>query len=75
MELVITTLNEFESGLVDAAEMLELAIEEQDQEIVDSVSDDLGKMQSRVETLEFQRMFSGEMDENSCFLDIHAGSV
>ena len=74
MELVITTLNEFESGLVDAAEMLELAIEEQDQEIVDSVSDDLGKMQSRVETLEFQRMFSGEMDEKPCFLDIQAGS-
>ena len=72
--MVITTLNEFESGLVDAAEMLELAIEEQDQEIVDSVSDDLGKMQSRVETLEFQRMFSGEMDEKSCFLDIQAGS-
>ena len=72
--MVITTLNEFESGLVDAAEMLELAIEEQDQEIVDSVSDDLGKMQSRVETLEFQRMFSGGMDEKSCFLDIQAGS-
>jgi peptide chain release factor 2 len=54
--------------------MLELAIEEQDQQIVDSVSDDLGIIQSRVETLEFQRMFSGEMDEKSCFLDIQAGS-
>jgi peptide chain release factor 2 len=31
-------------------------------------------MQPGVETLEFQRMFSGEMDENSCFLDIQAGS-
>jgi peptide chain release factor 2 len=72
--LIITTLNSLESGLVDAAEMLELAIEEQDQEIVDSVSADLRKMQSGVETLEFQRMFSGEMDANSCFLDIQAGS-
>jgi peptide chain release factor 2 len=54
--------------------MLELAIEEQDREILASVSDDLEKMQSRVEKLEFQRMFSGEMDENSCFLDIQAGS-
>ena len=72
--MIITTLNEFESGLVDAAEMLELAIEEQDQQIVNSVSDDLGKMRSRVEALEFQRMFSGEMDEKSCFLDIQAGS-
>ena len=72
--MIITTLNSLESGLADAAEMLELAIEEQDQEIADSVSDELGKMLSRVETLEFQRMFSGEMDANSCFLDIQAGS-
>ena len=74
LESIITTLNALESGLVDAAEMLELAIEEQEQEIVDSVTDDLGKMQVKVETLEFQRMFSGDMDENSCFLDIQAGS-
>jgi len=68
------TLNALESGLADASEMLELAIEEQDQEIVDSVAADLDKMLSRVDRLEFQRMFSGEMDENSCFLDIQAGS-
>ena len=74
LESIITTLNTLESGLVDAAEMLELAIEEQEQEIVDSVSDDLEKMQVKVENLEFQRMFSGDMDENSCFLDIQAGS-
>jgi peptide chain release factor 2 len=74
LELIINTLNALESGLTDAAEMLELAIEERDQEIADSVSADLAKMQSGVETLEFQRMFSGEMDENSCFLDVQAGS-
>jgi peptide chain release factor 2 len=74
LEAVVTTLDELESGLVDAAEMLELAIEENDQEIVDSISDDLETMQSRVEALEFQRMFSGAMDENSCYLDIQAGS-
>jgi peptide chain release factor 2 len=74
LESIITTLNELESGLDDASEMLDLANEEEDQEIVDSVSEDLKKMQSRVESLEFQRMFSGEMDENSCFLDIQAGS-
>ncbi|MEE8339641.1 MAG: peptide chain release factor 2 [Xanthomonadales bacterium] len=74
LELIITTLNTLESGLADAAEMLELAIEEQDQEIADSVANDLGKMLARVETLEFQRMFSGEMDQNSCFLEIQAGS-
>jgi peptide chain release factor 2 len=31
-------------------------------------------MQADVERLEFERMFSGEMDANSCYLDIQAGS-
>ena len=63
-----------QSGLSDAGEMLELAIEEQDEEILDAVSEDLELMQSQVEHLEFQRMFSGEMDDNACYLDIQAGS-
>ena len=74
LEAIVTTLEGLKSGLADAAEMLELAIEEQDEEIVESVSDDLAQMQGRVEQLEFQRMFSGEMDNNSCYLDIQSGS-
>jgi len=31
-------------------------------------------MRARVERLEFERMFSGEMDASPCFLDIQAGS-
>ena len=63
-----------ESGLGDAGEMLELAIEEDDEEIVSSVNDDLLAMQARVERLEFERMFAGEMDPSPCFIDIQAGS-
>jgi peptide chain release factor 2 len=54
--------------------MLELAIEEDDEETAQAVSEDLAEMQSSVEKLEFQRMFSGEMDARPCFLDIQAGS-
>ena len=74
LESIVTTLDALESGLSDAAEMLELAIEEQDEEIVDAVSGDLAQMLDKVESLEFQRMFSGEMDASSCFVDIQAGS-
>jgi peptide chain release factor 2 len=74
LETIVTTLDGLQSGLVDAEEMLELAIEEQDEEIVESVSADLAQMQAGVEKLEFQRMFSGEMDNNPCYLDIQAGS-
>jgi len=71
---VITTLDELTSGLADAGEMLALAIEEHDADIAEGVSSDLEKMQEKVEKLEFQRMFSGEMDSSACFLDIQAGS-
>ncbi len=74
LENIVTTLDELQSGLADAGEMLQLAIEEQDEEIVQLVQDDMAGMQLRVEQLEFQRMFSGEMDQNSCFLDIQSGS-
>jgi len=74
LETIVTTLDALDSGLSDASEMLELAIEEQDEEIVESVSGDLNEMQEKVEKLEFQRMFSGEMDPSPCFIDIQAGS-
>ncbi|MFC1688758.1 peptide chain release factor 2 [Pseudomonadota bacterium] len=74
LETVVATLDELGNGLADAGEMLEMAIEEGDEEIVESVSGDLAHMQEKVERLEFQRMFAGEMDPSPCFLDIQAGS-
>ena len=54
--------------------MLELAVAESDAETADAIGTDLERMEERVETLEFQRMFAGEMDASPCFLDIQAGS-
>ena len=54
--------------------MLQLAIEEQDEEVLGAVANDLEGMQASVEKLEFERMFSGEMDSSACYLDIQAGS-
>ncbi len=54
--------------------MLELAAEEDDEETTQSVESDLQSMEQMVADLEFRRMFSGEMDPNSAFLDIQSGS-
>ena len=62
------------NGVPDAAELLELALLEDDQETFDSVAQDLQALERRVADLEFQRMFSGEMDNRPCFIDIQAGS-
>ncbi len=51
-----------------------MAAEENDEDTVDAVVADLDHAQKKVEELEFRRMFSGEMDPNSAYLDIQSGS-
>ena len=60
--------------MVDAAELLEMAAEEDDEETVLSVSTELDGKEKSLEQLEFKRMFSGAMDANSAYLDIQSGS-
>ncbi len=61
-------------GVAEAAELLELAAAEDDDETLQSVVSDLMAIERSVAQLEFQRMFSGEMDQRPCFIDIQAGS-
>ena len=74
LENIVRPIDRLEHGLKDAGEMLEMAVDEADAETAEAVGADLERMQEEVERLEFQRMFSGEMDERPCFLDIQAGS-
>ncbi len=49
-------------------------MDEGDEETVETLAADLEACERQVATLEFRRMFSGEMDPNNAFLDIQAGS-
>ena len=60
--------------MVDAEELLQMAVEENDEDTVNTVISDLKDFEKRVADLEFRRMFSGEMDANNAFLDIQSGS-
>src|SRR5690554_7217553 len=51
-----------------------MAVEEDDAGAVADAEAELERLQTRLEALEFRRMFSGEMDENNAYLDIQAGS-
>jgi peptide chain release factor 2 len=74
LELVVNTITELEQGLADAQELLDLAVEEHDEETVNTVVNDLNFLEKQVADLEFRRMFAGEMDANNAFLDIQSGS-
>jgi peptide chain release factor 2 len=74
LEEVVLTLKRLIRGVRDARELLEMAAEEDDQETLDTIEADLDALETEIAGLEFRRMFSGEMDEASAFLDIQAGS-
>jgi peptide chain release factor 2 len=74
LEAIIEPMDKLSASLADANEMLELALSEQDQELLASVDADLDTALVMVEKLEFQRMFSGEHDASDCFVDIQAGA-
>jgi peptide chain release factor 2 len=61
-------------GVQDALELLELAEGENDAAAADDIEREAGTLEAAVRRLEFKRMFRGEMDAHSAFLDIQAGA-
>ncbi|WP_172459591.1 peptide chain release factor 2 [Moraxella ovis] len=74
LDSIIGVIEGLDTALEDAAAMLELAVEEDDESLLADVQAELDDANAKVEDLEFKRMFSGEMDANNCYLDIQAGS-
>ena len=62
------------NGVGDLAELLDMAVAEGDADTIAEVEAELQVLTGKLETLEFRRMFSGEMDANNAFLEIQSGS-
>jgi peptide chain release factor 2 len=74
LEDVVLVLDRVASSLKDAAELFEMAREENDDETLAAVQADIEAIEKDVSTLEFRRMFNNPADPSSCFLDIQAGA-
>ncbi|MCH2041567.1 MAG: peptide chain release factor 2 [Saccharospirillaceae bacterium] len=74
LEAVVKTIDDLNTGLADSRDLLDMAVEEDDEGTVDDVREELNGLQAQLETLEFRRMFSGELDENNCYVEIQSGS-
>jgi len=74
LETVVLTIDTMSNGLSDIEELLEMALEEDDEDTVAEVESELKNLKAQLEKLEFRRMFSGDMDANNAFLDIQSGS-
>ncbi len=71
---VVETIDQLEQGASDSEELLEIIQMEDDEAGLSDLQSEIEGLQKQLEVLEFRRMFSGEMDENSAWVDIQAGS-
>nr|WP_231591646.1 peptide chain release factor 2 [Cellvibrio sp. pealriver] len=74
LEMVVKTIDDLDNGVADSRELLDMAVEEDDESMVADVQAELDRLEKQLAVLEFRRMFSGETDPNNAYLDIQSGS-
>ena len=74
LEQIVGLLSTLGDSLSDLSELAEMASEENDQTALDDVSMELEGLEGQLASLEFRRMFQGELDGANCYLEIQAGS-
>lgn len=74
LEMVVKTIDDLDTGVRDSRELLDMAVEEDDESMVADVQAELDRLDKQLGVLEFRRMFSGETDANNAYLDIQSGS-
>ncbi len=71
---VIEPVEEVVLAVHDLAELFELALEEDDGQVIASIEQDLAGLAKRCDTIEVTGMLSGPDDTKACFFSIHAGA-
>ncbi len=61
-------------GLEELEELFVMALDEKDFDTINEISDSTDKIKNKVEQLEFQKMFNGEMDHSNAYVDIQSGA-
>jgi len=74
LQNLIDTFDELATCLVDAKELLDLAVAEQASDVLQDVIKDVDKAETELSQLEFKRMFPRDIDINNAYLDIQSGS-
>ena len=74
LENVVHAIDTLTQGAADVLDLLQMAAEEDDEGALEELQGEIDGLTDTLQTLEFRRMFNGEMDANNAFLDIQAGS-
>ena len=71
---VLDVLQGFRESIQDLSDLADMASDDQDGQSLEDVFVEMLGMESQLSQIEFQRMFSGEMDQNNAYLEIQSGS-
>ena len=74
LEKIVLTLETMKLRLQDSIDLFQMAKEENDIAMLESIRADAEKLEKNVANMEFCNMFSNPMDPNNCFLEIQSGS-
>ena len=74
LERIVLTLETIKLHLQDSIDLFQMAKEENDIAMLESIRSDAEKLETNVANMEFCNMFSNPMDPNNCFLEIQSGS-
>lgn len=74
LEGIVNRCHSLDASLSDANELLDFLKQDQDPEMHSEFVTEVDRIEKLVSEMEFQRMFSGEMDSHNAYLDIQSGS-
>lgn len=74
LEHTTKMVESLEQKLSDAKGLFELAQAENNETLLQEIANDVISLEKEITNLEFQRLFPGEMDVNSAYMDIQSGS-
>jgi peptide chain release factor 2 len=74
LDMAIKAVNEFENGIRDNLELIELGEAEGDRQLVKDAEASLKDLKTRSGLLQIETLLSGEADSNDCYVEIHSGA-
>ena len=73
-EAELSRFEKAESQFSDLKEMLELAESENEEELISETEKQLRDLSDYMQVYQLECFFSGEADQNSCYLEVHSGA-